>query len=228
MQPQHLQSGRMAAYASEYHDHHSKLLQIDDFLKPEIVNSCSHFLLEEAAYENVYGLYGKESHSVSREYWLEAPDNERFFHYQMLDKTNNPKLTNRHVLAFLKLRHFLSSIEFQVYIEQLVQLPLGTVTPVNIHRMQTKQFLRRHDDRQNNRRLAFILYLAPSWHRDNGGLFHFLGLNDEQIIIEPTYNRLLIFDVSHHRHHFISEIKASEAAPAPVRLSINGWFHDKE
>ncbi|CAK1588845.1 unnamed protein product [Parnassius mnemosyne] len=95
-----------------------------------------------------------------------------------------------------------------------------------------------HDDMLADRRIAFILYLAPTeskrgwcgWEERLGGALELLGRDEQgraaavQHRVYPRNNMLAFFRVGHDSFHQVSEVVSLELP----RLSINGWFHGPE
>ncbi len=84
------------------------------------------------------------------------------------------------------------------------------------------QFLTRHQDvvEREQRRLAYVINLAPEWHPDWGGLLQFYeadGTTTESWA--PEFNTLSLFDVKHI--HSVSYITPFAQQP---RYALTGWF----
>ncbi len=222
---QHLHANALQKFASAFHNNKANVLQIDNFLAATIAERCSHFLSQDACYDNFYGFYSKKKHVTDKSEWLKSPESERFFFYQMLNGLVNAPL-NINAISFLKLRHFLESDAFRQFAEKITNRDLQAVTPVRVHRMQSEHFLKQHDDRVKNREIAFIIYLSPDWLPEYGGNLHIIDHDDLELVLNPVYNRLLMFDVNQHKHHQISEIfEQGQVGKRNGRLSVNGWFY---
>ncbi|XP_034950365.1 prolyl 3-hydroxylase OGFOD1 [Chelonus insularis] len=84
-----------------------------------------------------------------------------------------------------------------------------------------------HDDNMGDRRIAFILYLMPTWSAKDGGTLDLFDTDDKGLpknvvrSIVPEYNSLVFFEVSDHSYHQVAEVTSPELS----RWSINGWFH---
>lgn len=226
---QHLHAHALQAFTSAFQDNKTNVLQIDHFLTTTIAQRCSRFLSNDASYDNFYGFFSKNRKPITdKTEWLKAPENERFFCYEMLNGNVRDSL-HINAITFLKLRHFLESDLFLQFTEKATGRNLRAATSVRIHRMQTGHFLKPHNDRTNNREIAFIIYLSPDWLPEYGGNLHIIGHDDSELILNPIYNRLLMFDVNQHKHHFISEVfEHKQIGQRNGRLSINGWFYRSE
>jgi len=89
-----------------------------------------------------------------------------------------------------------------------------------------------HDDHQDDRMVAFILYLTDEdgWDKNNGGNLQLFtkdanGQPAEVVRdIVPENNQFLFFPVTNYSYHQVAEVTAL----GKYRLSINGWFHTKD
>lgn len=224
----HLEQKQLQLYHHQYRTHPASLVVIDDFLQSEFASRCTQFLQSQAVYKDVYGLYTRQQGANSKQAWLRASPSTRFFFYQMLGSTIGKVTIGSTGLSFLKLRQLLHTKEFKYYLQALVGEKLGQATPIKVHRMQPQHFLKKHDDRYGNRRIAFILYLSSTWKAEFGGQLELIDRQKQTHSITPNFNRLLVFDVSNHSHHYISRIVNPIPNPQASRLSINGWFLNVE
>lgn len=224
IRPEHTTIKSLEATSSSFNSSEIGLVQIDGFLNQEMATRCQTFLTGDAEYGLLHGYTDAKRPTLSKDEWLAAPESERFFCYEMLKASSSNNL-NINALNFLKLRHFLEANAFKHYIQTVTQRALGDVTPVRVHQMKTGHFLKPHSDRGRNRDIAFILYLSSNWGNDDGGNLHIISKEKKEHVIKPVYNRLVMFDVHQHKHHYLSEIKAGEAKGLHKgRISINGWF----
>jgi Rps23 Pro-64 3,4-dihydroxylase Tpa1-like proline 4-hydroxylase len=222
--PEHISEKSQKSMSSGFSDSDIGLVRIDNFLCQETATRCQAFLTDDAEYGELHGYSNSNKPTLDKKEWLAASESERFFCYEMLE-ANNSNNFNFNALSFLKLRHFFESNTFKHFVQAIIQRTLGDVTPVRVHRMRTGHFLKRHSDRGRNRDIAFILYLSSNWQNADGGNLHIISQNKREHVIEPVHNRLLIFDVHQHKHHYLSEINIGTAEGLhKCRLSINGWF----
>lgn len=113
-------------------------------------------------------------------------------------------------------------------------------------------FLLVHDDLQEDRMFAFVLYLTgpENWDASWGGSLQLLDCNerghpgDIKKSINPANNQLILFPVTNRSYHqvirliihiwlnikfFILVLQVEEVLTMNYcRLSINGWFHVSE
>jgi Rps23 Pro-64 3,4-dihydroxylase Tpa1-like proline 4-hydroxylase len=225
--PAHITAKSLKSLSSSFNNSDIGLVQIDNFLRLERAARCQTFLTDNAEYGELYGFSAKKKPTLDKEQWLSAPERERFFCYEMLN-ADSSKNFNINAFDFLKLRHFLESSAFKHFIQTIIQRAIGDVTPVRVHQMKTGHFLKPHSDRGRNRDIAFILYLSSNWENDDGGNLHIISQEKREHVIKPVYNRLLMFDVHQHKHHYLSEISTGAAEGLHKgRISINGWFQKR-
>jgi len=220
---EHLDSEAQLELTLRFNDSAIGLLQLDNFLVPEVAEHCNQFLNGSAEYGVLHGYTDKRKPTTDKTEWLKTPESERFYCYEMLEANTGGALDAK-AINFLKLRHFLHSKPFHSFIETLTTRDLRAVTPIRVHRMKTGHYLKTHSDRGNDREIAFILYMSPEWSADFGGDLHIIDRDGNRTMYNPTYNKLLIFDVNQHKHHYISEITEQAADLSTGRISINGWF----
>ena len=202
------------------------LLRLPNFLVSKFALSCSRFLSCDTTYTNTYGIFSKQPPTVNEATWLASTEEERFFFYQILNGTKSEAIS-LNAMNFLKLRKLLRSEFFRSYIASLTELNLVSTSAMLVHRMHKGHYLKRHNDRSHNRKLAFILYMSPDWLPECGGELKIVDNQGFETSVQPCYNSLVLFDVSKHQYHYVSEVlDSSEQMPnhRNGRISINGWF----
>lgn len=86
-----------------------------------------------------------------------------------------------------------------------------------------------HDDRVDDRSVAFIYYLNYDWLPEWGGTLDVYSVDDTnsatEIVgnINPDFNSMIFFPVEKYTYHQVAE----NISTFP-RISINGWFHSDE
>ncbi|XP_029344824.1 uncharacterized protein LOC100575121 isoform X1 [Acyrthosiphon pisum] len=86
-----------------------------------------------------------------------------------------------------------------------------------------------HDDRVDDRSVAFIYYLNYDWLPEWGGTLDVYSVDDTysatDIVgnINPDFNSMIFFPVEKYSYHQVAE----NISTFP-RISINGWFHSDE
>nr|CAD7449094.1 unnamed protein product [Timema bartmani] len=111
-------------------------------------------------------------------------------------------------------------------VEEVTGLTLDGAVTSTMSLYGYTDYLLCHDDRQNNRKIAFIWYLTENWREEYGGhldLFDSKGGYPTEIVhsILPEENSLVFFEVCDRSFHQVSEVLTS----SKLRLSVNGWFH---
>ena len=86
-------------------------------------------------------------------------------------------------------------------------------------------FLLPHDDQVEGRIIAYSLHLTPEINKEMGGalnLFEADNTGKSKLVdsIIPEYNSLIMFEVSNHSWHEVSEILIDIQ-----RLTVTGWYH---
>lgn len=196
-------------------------VQIDNFLRPEVAESVSNFLSNEAEYASVYGLKSVANHDADETVWSAAPDSDRLFFNEML--VGSTKRISKSLHNFIKLREYFASSEFCEFASAITGLVLPSAFDARVHLFREGHYLRPHHDRTKNRRVAYILYLAPTWEASFGGALAITGENGQITKIVPRYNSLLLFDVYSQKEHEIQPVlPASEGKP---RLTMSAWLN---
>ncbi|SVB44087.1 uncharacterized protein METZ01_LOCUS196941 [marine metagenome] len=86
-------------------------------------------------------------------------------------------------------------------------------------------FLLPHDDQVEGRIIAYSLHLTPEITEETGGALNIFKANKEgksKLVdsILPEYNSLILFEVSDHSWHQVSEITSDIQ-----RLTLTGWYY---
>jgi hypothetical protein len=221
VQSRHLGEAALGECRQEFASHPSRLLVVKDFLNEEVARELSRFLGAEATFEVVHGLYSSKDNETSEDVWRGADEADRFFRFARLTGVSPAFRLSRGVHAFLRFRAALLDPRFGALFEALSGLSLAFPS-LNVHAMRTGDFLKIHDDRVEQRRLAFVFYLAPGWCPAWGGALHMVDRRGGVTTVEAQYKSGVLFDVAAGTRHFIGPI--TEAAGERVRLTISGWL----
>jgi len=86
-------------------------------------------------------------------------------------------------------------------------------------------FLLPHDDQVEERIIAYSLHLTPEITEEMGGALQIFDVdeNNKSKLVDsiiPEYNSLIMFEVSKHSWHQVSEILQDIQ-----RLTVTGWYH---
>ncbi len=226
VQPHHLEASELLAYQEAFVSHPTRMLTLKSFLHSHVAEKITRFLTNEAVYRPRYGLYSAvgSRNDIAEDEWLKAEEKDRFFLYRVVDweKISPEFRLSPNLIIFLKFRSAVVQSGFKLFLEAISGLPLGASTVVTVHATKKGEFLRTHDDRDNNRRLAFVLYLSAHWPPRFGGALSVVDHGQNVTEIEAEYNSLVVFDVTAHKAHFITPV--SPAAGERSRLSIGGWI----
>ncbi len=230
IQPRHLSASGIDARRAAFENHRLRLVHMTDFLKPDRAANLGRFLGREASYRQVYSLYSthRETYGdwVSVDRWQATDEAERCHTYGMLTGPDPRFRLSPNLFTFLEFRKVLVTSAFGAYLSAVTGLPLGEIVNPTVHRMRPGDFLKPHDDRIEGRRVAFVLYLSPGWKADYGGTLHISGKDDECSRIEAAFNSLVVFDLTAHKSHHVTDIR--DTAGDRTRLTMGGWFHGPE
>ncbi|ELW66175.1 2-oxoglutarate and iron-dependent oxygenase domain-containing protein 1 [Tupaia chinensis] len=117
--------------------------------------------------------------------------------------------------------------DFRAWLSDISEIDLESTIDMSCAKYEFTDALLCHDDELEGRRIAFILYLVPSWDRSLGGTLDLYDTDEhfqpKQIVksLIPAWNKLVFFEVSPVSFHQVSEVLSEEKS----RLSISGWFH---
>ena len=223
---QHLSPDAVSTYNDAFFCHEMRLLQIDNFLRPDIVQKVSKCLLRgEVEWEQIYGLKHRKPHSVNKETFLEVDDAERFFTFKRCVGVTPEHSDSENAYAYDALCNAFVGQAMCDWVSEVTRVAIHReATEVTTHAYADSDYLRTHSDTDGNRRLAFIVYLTPNWTAEKGGALHMIGHDLAEIPIQATFNRFVMFDVMAHKAHFIAPITTAQDTP---RVTIGGWFHQK-
>ncbi|XP_034045532.1 prolyl 3-hydroxylase OGFOD1 [Thalassophryne amazonica] len=116
---------------------------------------------------------------------------------------------------------------FRSWLEDVLGVELEPTVDISCARYEYTDVLLCHDDELEGRRVAFILYLVPSWERSDGGTLDLYTTDSRfqpQSVVKslvPSFNTLVLFEVSPVSFHQVSEVLTRDKC----RLSLSGWFH---
>ncbi|XP_006641490.1 prolyl 3-hydroxylase OGFOD1 [Lepisosteus oculatus] len=119
--------------------------------------------------------------------------------------------------------------QFRSWLSDVLQVELEATVDISCAQYEYTDVLLCHDDELEGRRVAFILYLVPPWDSSDGGTLDLYGTDrnyqPEQIVksLVPSWNTLVLFEVSPVSFHQVSEVLSQGKG----RLSVSGWFHGR-
>ncbi|XP_025832945.1 prolyl 3-hydroxylase sudestada1 isoform X2 [Agrilus planipennis] len=126
---------------------------------------------------------------------------------------------------------------FYKFLEEIAMKWISDITGLELVKVSATcslygdtDYLLVHDDQQEDRMVAFILYLTePDWKESYGGNLQLLNKNEFNEPLDvvrdifPSNNQFVFFQVTNDSYHQVSEVTSKNNC----RLSINGWFHSK-
>ncbi|XP_065211084.1 prolyl 3-hydroxylase OGFOD1 [Planococcus citri] len=126
---------------------------------------------------------------------------------------------------------FLKFLEFfRDFLSDKFEVKLDDKISVSSSLYENKDYLLCHDDKSDDRLIAFIFYLNSSWKPEWGGSLDIFDHDENgqpvDIVhqIYPEFNSLIFFKVGNYTYHQVSEVTTN----VTPRITINGWFHSKE
>lgn len=117
--------------------------------------------------------------------------------------------------------------ECRTWLEMATSIKLNNKVSVTCSSYNYSDHLLCHDDRCEDRRIAFILYLSEHWQPDYGGSLELFDTDDngqpKEVVktILPMFNTFVFFEVMGKSFHQVAEVGVVDR----TRLSVNGWFH---
>ncbi|WP_341365920.1 2OG-Fe(II) oxygenase family protein [Yoonia sp. BS5-3] len=195
-------------------------LRIPNVLRSDKVDILNDFFEHDAIWaESDLALRGKGF--VSRQEWEEASESERLSAIKSLDSEQIENFGPSRDIFF----EFINAIKFDRSIYDwfvdVSGLPLVPVPSISAKAMGANDFLGPHNDRTENRRLAYIFYFSRDWQAKFGGSLEFRS-GEKTSSLACEHNSLVIFDVLADQIHWISPVH--EIAKSRLRYTVGGWF----
>uniref|UniRef100_A0A8C9A0V8 2-oxoglutarate and iron dependent oxygenase domain containing 1 n=1 Tax=Prolemur simus TaxID=1328070 RepID=A0A8C9A0V8_PROSS len=173
--------------------HEAIVMNMDPFLHCEIPNFIqSQDFLEELQKE----LLNLDFHEKYNDLY-------KFQQSDDLKKRREPHISALRKILFEDFRTWLSDIS---------EIDLESTIDMSCAKYEFTDALLCHDDELEGRRIAFILYLVPSWDRSFGGTLDLYSIDEhfqpKQIVksLIPSWNKLVFFEVSpvsFHQHEIL-------------------------
>lgn len=135
-------------------------------------------------------------------------------------------LANVNLPTVSKLENFLHG-QCLAWMQEVTGIELDYKVSATYSCYKETDYLLCHDDRCENRRIAFIIYLNNNWEPDDGGALQLFEVNDCGQPVEavhsifPKFNSFVFFEVTDKSFHQVAEVLSSDKK----RISVNGWFH---
>ncbi len=159
---------------------------------------------------------------------LKALMKEHFEHKESdlfsLNQTRDFSVIKKGIL--LEFYEFFCSEDFGKWIERItgIKLKTGKIDMAG-SLYKNCDYLLCHDDRLEERKIAYIYYLSEDFNESDGGAFVMLKSKNEMPgdCAEkhlPVWNSFLIFEVSDKSFHEVEEVLSDKK-----RYAIGGWLH---
>jgi len=222
IQPQHYSDDSLVRSRQALATSGPRFLVLENFLNERTASELAELFANEAVYRTERRTYSsdREDRFVDEAEWKHAHDDDRFFTFDVFTSARPECLLSKNVMTYLKFMGDFPGQPFMDFFSLLLGVQIGGVQ-WNVHSMGRGDFLRIHNDDLRNRQFAFVLYLSPAWNESYGGTLHLVD-GARNIQIEPRYNSLVVFDVTHGIRHFVETIRPS--AEHRRRISFGGWL----
>ena len=136
-------------------------------------------------------------------------------------------LKNSTTFVFSSFYTMLTSSYFQKWLQEISGIPkLKNEADMHALFIPKTGYLLPHDDYLDNRKIAYVLYLSPSFTTKEGGALEFFSVDRDNIPVKVVRsypyqeNSFMLFKVTRQSFHQISEVIVNKQ-----RLTIGGWFH---
>ncbi|KAK7869148.1 hypothetical protein R5R35_006609 [Gryllus longicercus] len=150
---------------------------------------------------------------------LVAKNNDLYQFHQSQDLGNvvTPAINN--------LKNFLLR-QCRSWLQDVTNIELNNKLSLTYSCYSNSDYLLCHDDKCEDRRIAFILYLNKEWKEDEGGALQLFSTDDSGQPVEvvrsiiPEFNKFVFFEVTDKSFHQVAEVLTDN-----FRMTVNGWFH---
>ncbi|KAK1798247.1 hypothetical protein P4O66_006644 [Electrophorus voltai] len=139
-------------------------------------------------------------------------------------QSDDLKTRNDHHISEMRSLIF---VQFRSWLSEVLEVDFEPTIDLSCAKYERTDVLLCHDDELEGRRVAFILYLVPTWDVCDGGTLDLYSTDEHYQPVSvvksllPCWNTLMFFEVSPVSFHQVSEVLAE----GKCRLSISGWFH---
>eukprot|EP00057_Strongylocentrotus_purpuratus_P006540 XP_011661014.1 PREDICTED: prolyl 3-hydroxylase OGFOD1 isoform X1 [Strongylocentrotus purpuratus] len=143
------------------------------------------------------------------------------YKFQQSDALQN--FTSLYITALKKLLYE----DFLSWLREVTGIPFINTFDLTCSKYNYTDVLLCHDDELEGRRVAFILYLVPTWAKKDGGLLDLFDMDEhgqpKSVVksLVPNWNNFVFFEVTPKSFHQVSEVLNQDKC----RLSVSGWFH---
>ncbi|PIN89117.1 hypothetical protein COU60_04595 [Candidatus Pacearchaeota archaeon CG10_big_fil_rev_8_21_14_0_10_34_76] len=198
----------------------------EKYLDEEKLSDLQWKFVEGRPFENIFldDFLNEEKANILREALL----GDEFIHKESdlfsFSQTTDLEKSKSEILKSFYL--FVSSREFAEFIKMLtgVHVRAGALDLAG-SLYKSGDYLLCHDDKLEDRKVAYILYLSVNFEEEDGGSFVLIENENgkpskEGKKIIPRWNRFMVFKVSDVSFHAVEENLSDKE-----RLAIGGWLH---
>jgi len=164
--------------------------------------------------------YNRYNMEQAYQYSCFARDNNRFSYFFF--KTIPVVMEKVNSSVYNETMNFFNGNEMIDFINNITELNVTKGDKTFVSRYSENCFLSNHTDDVNGK-LAFVCHLTKDWIPDFGGLY--LDLRDQNNIkaINPSFNKLVIFEVTAGSSpHSVTQIVNNSNKE---RISVSGWYY---
>ncbi|KPF61828.1 2OG-Fe(II) oxygenase [Porphyrobacter sp. AAP60] len=224
---------RVARLRQEFLQKTNRHVVIDDVFQPQIIDLLQDVVerdgkfvdnlkLSSAAKAGERTRAGMPRGSVDPEAFNSADEADRFIFQRKLDGARPSRDGTPAMKAEALVRRAMGSTSFLNWLSAISGISLERVGGINLKLHGPGNFLRKHSDTRQGRKLCMVHYLHRDWHPDYAGRFR-LYMDDGRVeLIDPLPNRMILFDVTQDNFHEIEAL--GEVPPGWVRVNYSVWY----
>ena len=143
IQSQHLGQDQISSYKETFESSTFKLLQIDNFLLPSIMEEMHVYLNNEAIYEDVHKLRSP-SRNVTREEWNLAKPEDHFLSFSREKGAKDEFKASKNCFRFNAFKIALRRAEIMDYFKQITGCTIKGLQKVIANRLTHESILKPH------------------------------------------------------------------------------------
>lgn len=199
----------------------SRLLVIDNALRPDRYALLSGGLRTDCAWKSEYGIRDVDYKRVEKEEYEAVPAmRQRYLHAAF----GHPLPGREMAPGFLGLIRFNAVVRTPQFMDFLGRItgcrPAG-LQEMHIRRMGPGDIAKPHSDAAGDRVLCLLLYFTDGWRPEFDGRF-VMHTKDAERAFDPLPNRMILFDVNTDQNHSVRSL------PNQIgdwrRYSLTIWF----
>lgn len=218
--PLHFQMENLQASHKRLESDPLSLLVLDDFLLPSVADRIANFLREEAEYKREYQSRSKEF--LNQDAWEELPEAERLYRFLVIHRVKPSCLMSKNWLTFLAFNDIFKQFPCFSFMESVSGMQFCDARIAGIHGHEAEDMITWHADAGRNKDFCGTLYLAPDWNESDGGELEIKRESEENFLITPAFNRLVLFKTDKQTVHRVRP--HAHSALDKVRYSYVFWY----